>query len=90
MFRYYISLGTSTRVPRDLISGTLRMVSCITRLQPHPSPTGNGASRRAHFIQYLRFHFFPFEFLLWLSGMDGIKCENHVFIYFQKIKGNEV
>jgi hypothetical protein len=29
MFRYHISLGTSTRVPRDLISGALRMVSCI-------------------------------------------------------------
>jgi hypothetical protein len=26
MFRYHISLGTSTRVPRDLISGNLRMV----------------------------------------------------------------
>ena len=84
MFRYYISLGTSTRVPRDLISGALRMVFCITRLQPHPSPTGNGASRRAHFIQYLRFHFIPFDIFYFGSQdlrVDGIKCENTFYLF---------
>ena len=50
---------------------------------------GRGGSRRAHFIQCLRFHFFPSPlthfFLLWLSGMDRIKREKtrFLFIYFR-------
>lgn len=81
------------RVPRDLISDTLRMVSCITRLQPHPSPTGNGGNV-AELISFSTpsFPFLPpltFFTLALRDGWDQVLKTR--FIYFQKneLRGNE-
>src|SRR5260370_36059381 len=94
MFRY-ISLGTSTRVPRDSINGILPKMgfSCITSLQPqpHPNRTGNGGKRsqRAHFIQAFVSILSPFDKFI-LARWDQKSSEKHVFYLFHKIKGNEL
>lgn len=56
MFRY-ISLGTSARVPRDLISDTLRMVSCHHKTTAASEPDGKwgGARGVAELISFSAF-----------------------------------
>ena len=79
MFRYISALSFG-RVPRDLIMEP-RLVSCIARLQPHPSPTGNGGGRPSSFQPSFPFpHFF---FSVWHSeiGQEKLCC------YFKKTKG---
>jgi hypothetical protein len=58
MFRYISALSFG-RVPRDLIMEP-RLVSCIARLQPHPSPTGNGGGRPSSFQPSFPFPLFFF------------------------------
>jgi hypothetical protein len=93
MFRY-ISLGTSARVPRDLISDTLRMVSCHHKATAASEPvTGNGEGRGESPSSFHSVPSFPFLFpsltFFTLALRDGWDqgVEKHVFlIYFQNNK----
>ena len=74
---------TSTRVPRDLISAALRMVSFITRRQPHPSPTGNeGEELPARSFPSVPSFPFLFPLDIFYFGSQGYR--DHVLFISQK------
>jgi hypothetical protein len=87
MFRYHMSLGTSTRVPRDLITGNLRMVFLHHKATAASEPDGKWGESPSSFHSAPSIPFLPplNIFYFGSQGWMGSSVKTR-FIYFQKNK----